>query len=160
MGTSESEPQHPKNPKQTKLENALGKLPRSYRRRSEVNESWAVRTRYVLIFLSALTTIVVGLNFSGWEPIAKNIALVLSAMVTAIASFESLKDHRGKWLLSREIYLELKNLRACYEFEINGAKQEQIEEIVNRYWTELQSLLRRAHKNRIEGLEEATRSKK
>ena len=142
--------------KRGQLEHALYAQIGYCKRGARHNQSRASLYRTILILAAAATTIVVGLQLEleKWDLYAKNMALVLSAIATAVASYESLKDYRGKWVLWQEVYLELLNLRARYNYLI--AETANPDDVVESHWTELQAVLGKAHQNRIEGLAEAT----
>src|SRR5690242_8559067 len=61
--------------------------------------------RLAVIALSALTTIAVGLSTEGWKPAdqhtIKNVALILSAAVTAFAAWETFWNYRALWVRYR-----------------------------------------------------------
>ncbi|WP_410498043.1 DUF4231 domain-containing protein [Chitinibacter sp. S2-10] len=67
--------------------------------------------KFSILTLAAASTIVLGLDLVALQPYAKNIALVLGALVTLLGSIASFLNIEEYWMRNNAIHLRLKALR-------------------------------------------------
>ena len=87
------------------------------------------------ILLGALITLTIGLNFKGYENAQQNIALALSALLTAINGWSAVFDYRKLWIRQKSTLLDLYQLRNQLSFSIasKDTSNETISEVFQRY---------------------------
>lgn len=93
------------------------------------------RFKYSLIILSALLTVVLGLQIGdGFIVVQKNTALIIGAVITAITTLMTFWNVEEYWLKSKIIELQLLSLKSEVEFEQHaGFTEERIRELFNKY---------------------------
>lgn len=101
--------------------------------------------KYPLIVLSAISTIVLGLQFGEsleliqWQ---KNIALVITALITLLTALMTFWNIEEYWLQNKVIEQQLEILQQKFEFEKSkGLENKMLENI----FSELQSILGQHH---------------
>ncbi len=95
------------------------------------------RYKYSLVALSALSTIVLGLQLDlEFITIQKNTALVIGAIVTALTSLMTFWNVEEYWIQNKVIEQQLKELRFRFEFEkTSGMDEERLRELSKEYQT-------------------------
>ncbi len=82
---------------------------------SQTKSKTLKRTTYCLKFsilaLATGTTIVLGLDVAGLQPYAKNIALVLGAIMTFLGGISSFLNIEEYWMRNNATHLQLKSIR-------------------------------------------------
>lgn len=93
------------------------------------------RYKYSVIILTALSTIVLGLQLElDFVTIQKNTALVISAIVTALTTLMTFWNVEEYWIRNKVIEQQLKDLKFRFEFEkTNGLTNERLRELSNEY---------------------------
>ncbi|MBE9610422.1 DUF4231 domain-containing protein [Chitinilyticum piscinae] len=76
--------------------------------------------RFSLLGLAAISTIVLGLDVAGLAPYAKNIALVLGAVMTFLGGVSSFLNIEEYWMRHNTIHLRLKALRDRLAFQCSN----------------------------------------
>lgn len=92
--------------------------------------------------LGAISTIILGFNFSNLEYLAffegqtKNIALILSALITVVSAYNTFFDHKGLWVNYTTTRNSLYNLDFEIDYYLEGneyIEKEKIENFKERY---------------------------
>jgi len=88
-----------------------------YSKRSD-NRIKAFRFQLLISCLSALATILLGLKLVLLKDVDRDIALVLSSIVTVISGADAFYDHKGLWRNYTETLNELYSLKDDFEFRL------------------------------------------
>jgi hypothetical protein len=105
-------------------------------RKSQRLKSSTYLLKFSTLFLAAASTIVLGLDSAFLVPHAKNIALVLGALMTllgAIASFLNIEEY---WMRNNAIHLRLKALRDRLVYltaDLQQIENAVLQQIINDY---------------------------
>jgi hypothetical protein len=105
------------------------------------NRRHATLSRVTVAVLTALTTIVLGLNFgmdnSNYTITAKNIALVLTATATVVSAWDTFIDPRSLWVRYTQTLVQLYAVKADFDYmqsgDPNKVSVDQIDELFRRY---------------------------
>ncbi|MEQ9439355.1 MAG: DUF4231 domain-containing protein [Cyclobacteriaceae bacterium] len=101
--------------------------------------------KYPLVILSALSTIVLGLQFDAEKDIIqwqKNIGLVITAFITLLTTLMTFWNVEEYWLQNKVIEQQLEILQQKFEYErTKGLTQEIVEDI----FKEFQSIVGQQH---------------
>lgn len=108
--------------------------------------------------LAAISTIILGLDFANIEwltfndDIAKNIALILSALITIVSAYDSFFDHKSLWVNFTKAKSNLSSLKFELDYYLEGntniekkdidgfkAKYHEIINEVGKKWSNLRS---------------------
>jgi len=86
----------------------------------------ALRARIAIMALGAVTSVLLGLDlhdqFAIAVPLAKNVALILSATVTFISGYDAFMGNRALWLAYNDTLMNLYSIRSDLIFEANLQK--------------------------------------
>jgi hypothetical protein len=106
------------------LDKALSDRIDSFQVRRKQNRRLSFRLKIWATILSAVTTVLLGLqgvNLQAWvEPAIRDLALVVSSIVTVLGACEAFYDYRGLWVRYTETRARLLSLRARLQFLSNG----------------------------------------
>ncbi|WP_348945145.1 DUF4231 domain-containing protein [Chitinibacter sp. FCG-7] len=98
------------------------------------------RTTYVLKFsmlaLAAASTVVLGLDAAILLPYAKNIALVLGAIMTLLGGIASFLNIEEYWMRNNAIHLRLKGLRDRLVYlsaDLQRIEEDALQSLINDY---------------------------
>jgi len=91
------------------------------------NQRRASFIKMVSIVFSGSATILLGLQISGNPPLLKEIAFVLTALVTLFSSLEPFYNFRGLWVEDERAEYQFHRLLDRIEFYIAGLKSNQID---------------------------------
>ncbi|WP_298760086.1 DUF4231 domain-containing protein [uncultured Psychroserpens sp.] len=107
------------------------------------DNKYKARNFHVLItVLGAFSTIVLGFDFinlkslSFFEDQAKNLALIISALITVVSAYNTFFDHKGLWVNYTSIRNSLYNLDFEIDYYLEGnedIREGKIEEFKERY---------------------------
>jgi hypothetical protein len=88
-------------------------------------------------FLSAMTTVLLGVQISDWQTITRNVALVLSALVSFLSLWEGIFNHRSLWIRYTQTVGELRALLTSVNYltcdGTEGVKPEEVDKLFKRY---------------------------
>jgi hypothetical protein len=62
------------------------------------NKRKALRFRLSIVALGGLTTVFLGLKDTGFDSVLRNAALIASALVTLLSTWDAFYNHRGLWV--------------------------------------------------------------
>ena len=91
--------------------------------------------KYPLVFLTAISTIVLGLEL-GEEFVVKqkNLALIIGAIVTGLTTLMTFWNVEEYWIKNKVIELQLKSLQNRFQFEKTaGLTEERVKELFKQY---------------------------
>jgi hypothetical protein len=113
----------------------------AHRRRRDKRKAFALQMSTVLF--SACITVLLGLETGPRaEPIFKNIALVLGALVTVLAAMEAFFNHRGLWIGRTVTVRRLEELRRQLEYRLAGLTRGQLDpKMVDGFLVRLEEIL-------------------
>lgn len=91
------------------------------------------------IILGALVTLTLGLKLSGFEIYQKNIALVLSAFLTVVTSWNAVFDYKKLWIRQKSTLLDLYQLKNEITYgiskgDIKESDMDKLFEIYKNVW--------------------------
>jgi len=91
--------------------------------------------KYPLVFLTAISTIVLGLELgTDFVVKQKNLALIIGAVVTGLTTLMTFWNVEEYWVKNKVIELQLKSLQNKYQFEKTaGLSEERIKEFFKQY---------------------------
>nr|WP_299387881.1 DUF4231 domain-containing protein [Allomuricauda sp.] len=119
------------------LEKALENSKLKYSRQRKYMFKLVKLYKYPIVVLSALSTIALGLQFEGhpefieWQ---KNIALVITAVVTLLTTLLTFWNLEEYWLHNKVIEQQLELLQQKFEFEkAKGLDQKAIDKIFSEF---------------------------
>ena len=111
--------------------------------------------KYSTVGLSVISTIVLGLSFNYlneqdrllYSIISKNVALVLTTLVTAISTLSVFWNIEKYWIQNKVIKHQLKRLKADIEFEMSKSLHKNIEDekLVRDFFSRHQAILGNFH---------------
>jgi len=119
------------------LDEALTKQIASFDTRRSQNKKKAFLSKILSISFSTLTTILLG-----WQgltnptlTVVKNIALLLSAVVTILSAWESFFNHRELWVRYTSTLTRLKTIQSDLHYLLAGANvnDDKLDELYNRF---------------------------
>ena len=90
------------------------------RRNKSRNRKRATAVRTAQIAFSGIATILLGLQISGYEPVFKEIAFVLGALVTLLNALEPFFNFRSLWVEHEAAQAKFHRLKDQLEFFITG----------------------------------------
>lgn len=95
--------------------------------------------RYGVFLLAAITSILSGaaLGFTNIQTELNFLIVVIGAIAGVVTSIEGLKRPHDLWIMERNVYYSLLDLKEEYEFETN----ENQESIVDEYFYRMQQIL-------------------
>ena len=82
--------------------------------------------RIAVMFLSAISTVVLGLKINGvdgWSDTSANLALVMTALVTFLSGLAIFWDTENYWIRNKIMLNKLKELRYEYVFHLEGKEK-------------------------------------
>lgn len=101
-----------------------------------MDNKYKARNFYVsTTVLAAISTIILGLDVSNikWFAFlgihAKNLALILSALITIVSAYDSFFDHKSLWVNFTNANSNLKNLKFEIDYYLEGNKDIKNEDI-------------------------------
>jgi ABC-type transport system involved in cytochrome bd biosynthesis fused ATPase/permease subunit len=83
--------------------------------------------RIISVLLSAVATVLLGLQITGMGETFKSIAFVLGATVTMLNAFEPLFNFRASWMEHEMALAEMHRLQNKFEFYLAGTKPETVD---------------------------------
>ena len=89
-------------------------------------QKWAGRIRVVTLVLSGVITVALGIRWDAYSDDLRNIAFVVGALTTMLASLDLYFNYRGLWVEHEEAEWRLQRLRDRIEFYISGVTDEAI----------------------------------
>jgi hypothetical protein len=108
-----------------------------YRKKRNENRFWASAMRLATILAGGTTTVLLGVKsssmFHGVEEDLSMFALVLSAVVTALTTWEGFGDYHWKWVRYRTTLYDLYTLRDDLLYELAGGGIKQTSQLENFY---------------------------
>jgi hypothetical protein len=84
------------------------------------NKMWAGLIKITSVLFSALITVLLGFQISGFDGILKNTAFVLGAIVTLLNALEPFFNYRALWVESEVALAGLQSLRDDVHFYLAG----------------------------------------
>jgi hypothetical protein len=122
---------------QAKLEDAIKRV-RSSRKN---NQTKASLIKVSVVFFSGVATVLLGLQASNLQAQLKDVAFVLTALVTVLNALEPFFNFRSLWVEHEVALWKLRRLRNKLEYYTAGKKVENMSiEIINDFQTEYQSI--------------------
>ena len=139
------------------LQNKIQSSINSFSVRRGKNKTKTFILKLAVTLLSSISTVILGLNLSEWNTpenkyLIKNIALVISAIITVISWLDAFYNHKQLWVSFNNTVnalreLQLKNeMRLLQEREITEQEVEQLRvdyqkilNQVNDIWTKLRT---------------------
>lgn len=111
-----------------------------YQQYSQTKSRNLKRTTYCLKFsmlaLATGTTIVLGLDIAGFQPYAKNIALILGAIMTFLGGISSFLNIEEYWMRNNATNLKLKSIRDRLIYltgDLQDIADDTLQTIINDY---------------------------
>lgn len=98
------------------LEGSVNETIEYYEKRNSKNKFRAFIFKFVSAGLSAVVTILLGINFKGYEQLFNSVALSISASVTVIAGMQAFFDYQELWVKYTETLDQLKILKESIEY--------------------------------------------
>lgn len=105
-----------------------------------IDNKFKARNFYVsTTVLAAINTIVLGLDFANvqwFDNQTKNIALIISALITIVGAYDSFFDHKGLWINFTAARSKMRRLKFELEFYLEGnnnIEKEDIEMFKEKY---------------------------
>ncbi|QLG87433.1 DUF4231 domain-containing protein [Chitinibacter bivalviorum] len=92
--------------------------------------------KFSMLILATISTIVLGLDAAGLQPYAKNIALVLGALITLLGGIASFLNIEEYWMRNNAIHLRLKALRDRLIYltaDLQAIEENILQSIINDY---------------------------
>jgi len=126
------------------LRNQIDDQIEGFDRRRHETRKIAFRVRFAVVSVSALTSVVIGLQGvpDAVQPHFKNTALVLSVLVTAISALEAFYNHRALWIRYTATFTELKALRARLDYLTAGGLTGLEDAPIDQLFEDFQTVLR------------------
>jgi hypothetical protein len=122
------------------LRNSLINHRDSFRKIKASNNSWLFWTQVTTIALGAFATILLGLGATERWSALKSIAIIPTALVTAISAFSSFVDYRGSIARTSKAESDLSTLMANIDKELlKGVSQGRFSverDILDKWWKE------------------------
>jgi hypothetical protein len=119
------------------LSSALRTQIHSFNAKRKDNKRKALFFKLTVTVLGGTTTVLLGLQGVGHESTFRNLALVLSAMVTLLSTWDTFFNHRGLWTRYTATYTELRTIEADLEYMHLGGEgvlsESQVDELFTRY---------------------------
>ena len=108
-----------------------------YRGKRNENRNWASAMRLATILAGGTTTILLGVKsssiFHGAEEYLSILALVLSAVVTALMTWEGFADYHRKWVRYRTTLYDLYTVRDDLLYELAGGRIKEVSQLEDFY---------------------------
>ena len=92
--------------------------------------------KFSMLALATATTIILGLDVAGLQPYAKNIALVLGAMMTFLGGIASFLNIEEYWMRNNATHLRLKSIRDRLVYlagDLQAVEEAALQTIINDY---------------------------
>ena len=92
------------------------------------NRRIAMTYKVFSVMLASATTVLLGIQIdAGWAGTLKNIALVLSAMLTVISAVEAFFDNRALWIRQFVTLMRLMDLKRDVAYYVAGTSSEELD---------------------------------
>ncbi len=117
------------------LQDEVQKQIDAFEQRQTRNRRIAMTYKVFTAMAGAATTVLLGINVDpGWSASLKNIALVLSALITVISAIEAFFDNRALWIRQFVTLMRLHDLKRDVQYYVAGAELAEIEiEQLNKF---------------------------
>jgi hypothetical protein len=89
-------------------------------------QRWAGSIRVVTLLLSGVVTVALGIRWSEYSDTLRNIAFVVGALSTTLASLDLYFSYRGLWIEHEEAEWRLHRLKDRVGFYLEGRTDEQL----------------------------------
>jgi hypothetical protein len=123
------------------LSKALSEQINSFDLKRKGNRRKALYFKLTVTGLGGITTILLGLQVSGYEPVLRNLALVCSAGVTLLNTWDTFFNHRGLWTRYTATYTELRAIKSDLEYLRQGGDTSFAESKVDQLYDRFQGAL-------------------
>jgi hypothetical protein len=121
------------------LKERIGYHIKQYRDKRDKNRSWAINIRAATILAGGATTVLLGVKssilFHNIEEYLSVLALLLSAVVTMLTTWEGFRDYHWKWVRYRTTLYDLYTIKDDLLYELAGGgikRTSQLEDDYNR----------------------------
>lgn len=119
------------------LSQALRKQIDLFNLKRRENRRKALFFKLTVTALGGVTTVLLGLQGIGHENLLRNGALVLSAMVTLLSTWDTFFNHRGLWTRYTATFTDLKAIETQLEYLLLGGEgsltDSQVDELYSRF---------------------------
>lgn len=88
---------------------------------------WASRTRLLSMIVAGGITVALGIRWEPYEDFLRNLAFLLGAMATTLASIDLYFNYRDLWIEHEEAKWRLHRLKDRIEFYLAGTAKESVE---------------------------------
>ena len=120
----------------TYLANKLDEQIKVFDRYRENNKFKALFFKLSITALGGITTVIWGLQGVGNEDLFRNVALVLSATITLLGTFDTFFDHRAMWVRYTKTVTDLRAIRSDLEYQqtvSDNLASEKLDRLYARY---------------------------
>jgi hypothetical protein len=114
----------------------------SFKQKVEFNRKWANWAILLTASLSAITTVLIGLNQSFNLKILSAIALITSASMTVVNAWDGVYQYRRRWVQSNDTLMKLYELRFDIEYVKIRNGDNLSSEAVDQFRERYQNILR------------------
>lgn len=116
----------------------------SFKHKRIYNRNKAFLFRVAIIICGLFTTILIGMHGidASAQPVISNMALIFSALITALGAIDSYLDHRSLWIRYTTTYNQLMNLQSKLEYIIAGDSNNIDDSKVDEIFDELQQIMK------------------
>ncbi len=102
------------------LSKALGSNIDSFNRKRQNNKTKAFLFKMSITALGGATTVLLGLEDVSDPTLFKNAALVCSALITLLSTFDAFFNHRALWVRYTQTYTELLAIQSDLNYALAG----------------------------------------
>lgn len=110
------------------LQNEIQQQINAFDMRQIRNRRIAMTFKIFSVMLASATTVLLGIQIeAGWAGVFKNIALVLSALLTVISAVEAFFDNRSLWIRQFVTLMRLHDLKRDVAYYVAGTTSEELD---------------------------------
>ena len=114
----------------------------SFNAKRKENKSKALLLKLSITALGGITTVLLGLQGIGHESLLRNVALVFSALVTLLSTWDTFFNHRALWTRYTATYTALLGIESDLEYLRQGGDGALTESQVDALYRRAQAILR------------------
>jgi len=92
----------------------------SFNLKRKDNKTKALRIKLAITVLGGMTTVLLGLQGTAHQNAMQNLALIFSALVTLLSTWDTFFNHRGLWTRYTATYTELMTIKSDLEYLRQG----------------------------------------
>ncbi len=122
------------------LRNELKNLQKSFKQDRNKHKKRSLFLKLSIAFLSAAATVLLGLKTNSDTTVFQNIALIINASISVIATYEAFFKPKKLWVRETIVFSKLKDIERDLEFRLSGSSltDKQLDEFSHRINTALQ----------------------